>query len=170
MKQQIVKILKRTASIIGHIVGVAAVCIFLIFAIILSLGNVSADEMLFKFKNPSFSGNATSSHYLTIENQQFNRDKAIKEEIEAYKEELARDANNTTLARFIRNLESRIYAELSRQLVDNMFGETKSESGSFTLEGNRVDYSTDGDKVTLTINESDGGTTTISVPIGSFTF
>mgnify|MGYP003631854791 FL=1 len=170
MKQQIVKILKRTASIIGHIVGVTAVCIFLIFAIILSLGNVSADEMLFKFKNPSFSGNATSSHYLTIENQQFNRDKAIKEEIKAYKEELARDSNNTTLARFIRNLESRIYAELSRQLVDNMFGETKSESGSFTLEGNQVDYSTDGDKVTLTINESDGGKTTISVPIGSFTF
>ena len=167
---QIKKILKRTASIIGHIIGVAAVCAFLIVAIILSLGNVSADEMLFKFKSPSFSGNATSSHYLTIENQQFNRDKAIKEEIQAYKEELARDSNNTTLARFIRNLESRIYAELSRQLVDNMFGETKSESGSFTLEGNRVDYSTDGDKVTLTINESDGGKTTISVPIGSFTF
>ena len=167
---QIKKILKRTASIIGHIIGVAAVCAFLIVAIILSLGNVSADEMLFKFKSPSFSGNATSSHYLTIENQQFNRNKAIKEEIKAYKEELARDSNNTTLARFIRNLESRIYAELSRQLVDNMFGETKSESGSFTLEGNRVDYSTDGDKVTLTINESDGGKTTISVPIGSFTF
>jgi len=170
VKQQIVKILKTAASIIGHIVVVMAVCIFLVFAIIVSLGNVSADEMLFKFKNPSFSGNAASSHYLTIENQQFNRNKAIKEEIKAYKEELARDSNNTTLARFIRNLESRIYAELSRQLVDNMFGETKSESGSFTLEGNRVDYSTDGDKVTLTINESDGGTTTISVPIGSFTF
>jgi len=167
---QIKKITKTILSVIGHILGVTAVCAFLIVAIILSLGNVSADEMLFKFKNPSFSGNATSSHYLTIENQQFNRDKAIKEEIQAYKEELARDSNNTTLARFIRNLESRIYAELSRQLVDNMFGETKSESGSFTLEGNRVDYSTDGDKVTLTINESDGGTTTISVPIGSFTF
>ena len=170
MKQQIVKIIRTIVSVIGHVSLAACVCVFLIFAIIWSLGSVSADEMLFKFKNPSFSGNATSSHYLTIENQQFNRDKAIKEEIQAYKEELARDSNNTTLARFIRNLESRIYAELSRQLVDNMFGETKSESGSFTLEGNRVDYSTDGDKVTLTINESDGGTTTISVPIGSFTF
>ena len=170
MKQQIVKIIRTAISIVGHILGVIAVCVFLIFAVIISLGNVSADEMLFKFKNPSFSGNAASSHYLTIENQQFNRAKAIKEEIEAYKEELARDANNTTLARFIRNLESRIYAELSRQLVDNMFGETKSTSGSFTLEGNQVDYSTNGDKVTLTINESDGGQTTISVPIGSFTF
>ena len=167
---QIKKITKAILSITGHIIGIIAMCIFLVIAIILSLGNVSADEMLFKFNNPSFSGNSTSSHYLTIENQQFNRKKAIKEEVEAYKEELARDANNTTLARFIRNLESRIYAELSRQLVDNMFGETKSTSGSFTLEGNQVDYSTNGDTVTLKINESDGGQTTISVPIGSFTF
>jgi len=126
--------------------------------------------MLFKFKNPSFSGNATSSHYLTIENQEHSRKKEIKEEIQAYKEELARDANNTTLARFIRNLESRIYAELSRQLVDNMFGETKSTSGSFKLEGNQVDYSTDGSFVSLKITDTEGGETTITVPIGSFTF
>lgn len=136
----------------------------------LYLNSISADEMLFKFKNPSFSGNATSSHYLTIENQEHSRKKEIKEEIQAYKEELARDANNTTLARFIRNLESRIYAELSRQLVDNMFGETKSTSGSFKLEGNQVDYSTDGSFVSLKITDTEGGETTITVPIGSFTF
>ena len=136
----------------------------------LFLNTISADEMLFKFKSPSFSGNGTSAHYLTIENQEHSRDEKIKEEIQAYKEELVRDQNNTTLARFIRNLESRIYAELSRQLVDNMFGETKSESGSFTLEGNKVDYSTDGSFVSLKITDTEGGQTTITVPIGSFTF
>ena len=136
----------------------------------LFLNTISADEMLFKFKSPSFSGNGTSAHYLTIENQEHSRNEKIKEEIQAYKEELVRDQNNTTLARFIRNLESRIYAELSRQLVDNMFGETKSESGSFTLEGNKVDYSTDGSFVSLKITDTEGGQTTITVPIGSFTF
>jgi len=136
----------------------------------LFLNVISADEMLFKFKSPSFSGNGTSAHYLTIENQEHSREEKIKEEIQAYKEELLRDQNNTTLARFIRNLESRIYAELSRQLGDNMFGETKSESGSFTLEGNKVDYSTDGSFVSLKITDTEGGETTITVPIGSFTF
>ena len=136
----------------------------------LFLNTISADEMLFKFKSPSFSGNGTSAHYLTIENQEHSREEKIKEEIQAYKEELVRDQNNTTLARFIRNLESRIYAELSRQLVDNMFGETKSESGSFTLEGNKVDYSTDGSFVSLKITDTEGGQTTITVPVGSFTF
>ena len=65
MKQQIVKIIKTIVSVIGHVSLAACVCVFLIFAIIWSLGSVSADEMLFKFKNPSFSGNAISSHYLT---------------------------------------------------------------------------------------------------------
>jgi hypothetical protein len=156
---------------VGHVVVVACMGVILMFVVVVfSLGNASADEMLFKFKSPSFSGNGTSAHYLTIENQEHSREEKIKEEIQAYKEELVRDQNNTTLARFIRNLESRIYAELSRQLVDNMFGETKSESGSFTLEGNKVDYSTDGSFVSLKITDTEGGQTTITVPIGSFTF
>ena len=129
-----------------------------------------ADQMTFKFKSPSFSGQNTSSHYLTIENQTFNREKAIKEEIKAYKEELEREAKNTTLARFIRNLESRIYAQLSRQLVDNLFGETPQTSGVLELEGNVIEYETEGDQITLTITDSEGSTTTIVVPIGSFTF
>jgi hypothetical protein len=83
---------------------------------------------------------------------------------------LEREANNTTLARFIRNLESRIYAQLSRQLVDNLFGETPSESGKIELEGNTVEYETDGDFITLTITDAEGNETIITLPIGSFTF
>ena len=126
--------------------------------------------MVFGFNSPSFSGINTSSHYLTIQNQEFTRKEAIQEEIDAYQEELARDANNTTLARFIRNLESRVYAQLSRQLVDNIFGEVPSESGTITLEGNTIEYLVDGDIITLTVVDAEGNTTVISVPIGSFTF
>jgi len=129
-----------------------------------------ADEMVHKFKNPSFSGENTSSHYLTIENQEFSRKEAIKEEIKAYQEELEREAENTTLARFIRNLESRIYAQLSRQLVDNLFGETASTEGILELEGNTIEYKVEDDKVTLIITDDEGNTTTITVPLGSFTF
>ena len=32
-----------------------------------------ADELVFKFKNPSFSGVGTGAHYLTIENQEKSR-------------------------------------------------------------------------------------------------
>ena len=132
--------------------------------------DLRADQMVHKFKNPSFSGTNTSSHYLTIENQEFNRKEAIKAEIKAYQDELERDAKNTTLARFIRNLESRIYAQLSRQLVENLFGENPSESGQVELEGNTIEYESDGEYITLKITDADGNETIITLPIGSFTF
>ena len=132
--------------------------------------SVSADQITHKFKSPSFNGQNTSSHYLTIENQEFNRKSDIAEEIKAYQDELARDAENTTLARFIRNLESRIYAELSRQLVNNLFGETMSTEGVLELEGNTIQYFVDGDFITLIITDADGNSTTITLPVGSFSF
>jgi hypothetical protein len=95
---------------------------------------------------------------------------SIKAELKALQEQIARDAENTTLARFIRNLESRIYAQLSRQLVDNLFGETPSDSGVIELEGNRIEYTSDGIIITLKITDPDGNVTEISLPIGSFTF
>ena len=134
--------------------------------------SVNADKMTHQFKSPSFSGIGTSSHYLTIENQEFNRKEANKAELKAYKEQLKRDAENTTLARFIRNLESRIYAQLSRQLVDALFGENPSTSGILELMGNTIEYSVseDGTMITLKITDAYGNVTEITVPIGSFTF
>jgi hypothetical protein len=134
-----------------------------------SVGSI-ADEIVFKFNSPSFSGVGTSSHYLTIQNQEFNRKEALKAEIKALQDQIERDKENTTLARFIRNLESRIYAQLSRQLVENLFGETPSDNGVLELEGNRIEYSVVDGIITLNITDSDGNTTTISLPIGSFTF
>jgi DNA integrity scanning protein DisA with diadenylate cyclase activity len=112
----------------------------------------------------------TSSHYLTIENQEFNRRKVIKDEIKAAIEEAERDKENSTVQRFIRNFESRVYAELSRQLIANLFGETPQDSGTISLEGNTIEYSSDGSYLTLKITEADGTVTEITIPIGSFTF
>ena len=147
------------------------IVVFGLSAVLLVIAiDLRADQLVHKFKNPSFSGTNTSSHYLTIENQEINRKEAIKAEIKAYQEELERDAKNTTLARFIRNLESRIYAQLSRQLVENLFGENPSESGQVELEGNTIEYESDGEYITLKITDADGNETIITLPIGSFTF
>ena len=143
-------------------------CIF--FFLVVLTKHLLADTITFKFKNPSFSGIGTSSHYLTIENQEFNRKEALKAEIKALQEQIERDKENTTLARFIRNLESRIYAQLSRQLVENLFGETPSTEGTLTLEGNTIKYSVVDGIITLTITDADGNVTTISLPVGNFTF
>lgn len=132
---------------------------------------IQADEIKHEFKSPSFSGIGTSSHYLTIENQEFSRKEALEAEIQALKDALKREQENTTLARFIKNFESRIYAQLSRQLVDQLFGENPATDGSFTLFDNIITWTSDGVTITLEIfNETTGETTTITIPIGDFGF
>ena len=139
--------------------------------IMLTTRTVQADEMVHTFKSPSFSGIGTSAHYLTIDNQEYTRREAVKAEIKALKEAAEREEENTTLARFIRNFESRIFAQLSRQLVEQLFGENPATEGSFTLFDNIITWTSDGTYITLTIyNTLDESTTEITIPIGDFGF
>ena len=142
---------------------------------------VTADQLVQQFKNPSFSGVGTSSHYLTIDNQEKARRDKIEEDIEAGLRQAERDAENTTLAKFMRNLESRIYSQISKDLVTALFSGEGSTFGTFLIEGNTVTYEktlcmgdmtgcVEGDEViVLTIVDSEGSTTTITIPIGAGT-
>ena len=138
--------------------------------------SISADEIVHKFKSPSFSGIGQSSHYLTIENQEKSRRDKIAQDIEDRIAKAEREADNTTLAKFLRNVESRIYAQIAKQLVENMFSNgTASDYGTFAIEGNTVTYERmvgeDGvDFIRLTIVSSDGTTTTLDIPIGTGSF
>ena len=148
------------------------ICMYVgLFLIIGLCINVAlADEMTFKFKSPSFSGVNTSQHYLTIENQEHSREKTLVDELKALADEQERDEQNTTIARFIRNLESRVYAKLSSQLVESLFGETASKSGSIELEGNTIEYEADDEFVILKVIDPLGKKPTITFPLNSFTF
>lgn len=137
-----------------------------------------ADQLTHKFKSPSFSGIGTGAHYLTIENQEKSRRDKIKDDIESALKAAEREESNSTINKFIRNLESRIYAQISKGLVDSMFCDpatvvecTGSDSGDFTIEGNNVSYqivlNEDGLEVMrLTIVDPDGSVTEIEIPIG----
>ena len=141
-----------------------------IILLVVAIQQIQADEMVHEFKNPSFSGVGTSSHYLTIENQETNRKQAIKDEIEALRDELEREKTNTVEARFMRNLTSRIYANLARQIEASLFGEETSKSGSMELDGNTIEYEITDEGVRVTITDEDGNVTEVIVPIGGFTF
>tara|TARA_R100001163_G_scaffold22232_1_gene18816 strand:- start:1084 stop:1545 length:462 start_codon:yes stop_codon:yes gene_type:complete len=144
--------------------------VFALISFLFLVGVVNADEMVHEFKNPSFSGVNTSSHYLTIENQEANRKKALADEIQALKDEIEREENNTVEARFMRNLTSRIYANIARQVEAALFGEDTNKSGSMELDGNIIEYEITDEEVRVTITDEDGNTTEVIVPIGGFTF
>ena len=157
----------------------------LITALLLSLSQISqASNITFDFKNPSFSGEGYSSHVLSIEQLQFNRSESVKDDAASAESKAARDAKNTTLAKFVTNVESRIFANLSKQMVDNMFGTNCTEdasttelecplSGTATLpDGSTVAWVKDetAETITLTVTAADGSLTQLVVPVGDFKF
>lgn len=130
---------------------------------------IKADNLVFKFKSPSFNGMGTSAHYLTIDEQESSRKQKIVEDIESAYEEAQRDADNTTLAKFVRNLESRIYSRLSQDLAESLFNsEEGGTGGSVVLEGNVITFVNTGTEIVLTIIDQDGVTTEVRIPVGSF--
>ena len=145
---------------------------------------VKSSELTFLFKNPSFSGVGYSSHVLSIEQLQFQREQGVIDDKTAAEKAADRAAKNTTLSKFVTNVESRIFANLSKQMVDNMFGTNCTEdagteelecplNGTATLpDGSVVSWEKDTtlDTITLTVTDSTGTITQLIVPVGDFKF
>jgi len=127
-------------------------------------------QLVHQFNSPSFSGSGYSNHVLTIEQLEATRRKAIADAQRAAQEKAERDAKNTNLAKFLVNVESRIYAQLSKQLADAMFAEGSATTGTFDFQGTNISYVKTGTDVTLTIVETNGNRTEITVPLSSFSF
>jgi hypothetical protein len=127
-------------------------------------------QLVHQFNSPSFSGQGYSNHVLTIEQLEATRRKAIADAQKSAQEKAERDAKNTNLAKFLVNVESRIYAQLSKQLADAMFAEGSATTGSFDFQGTNISYVKTGTDVTLTIVETNGNRTDITVPLSSFSF
>ena len=148
----------------------------ILFVLFLHASNVYASPITHEFKNPSFSGVGTASHYLTVENQEFTRKTAIEEALESARKSAERAEDNTTLAKFIRNLESRIYAQMAKSLVESMSSnDNPVRFGSFLLEGSTVTYevitNADGSEfIRMTIISEDVTETILEIPIGTGNF
>ena len=158
-----------------------SVTYILIFLIVcLMTATASASELGWSFKSPAFHhGNGYSSHVLSVEQLQHNRRQDIKDEQARVQRDLERELENTTLNKFIKNVESRIYATLSKQMVDSMFADcdpttaTCATSGTAEIEGSSISWSKDATtgEITLIVQEEDGSTTTITIPgAGEFNF
>jgi curli production assembly/transport component CsgF len=143
------------------------ITIIILSSIVASTANA---QLVHQFNSPAFSGQGYSSHVLTIEQLEASRRKAIADAQRAAQEKTERDAKNTNLAKFLVNVESRIYAQLSKQLADAMFAEGSASTGTFDFQGTTISYVKTGTDVTLTIVETNGNRTEITVPLSSFAF
>jgi len=140
-------------------------------------------EIQHQFNSPAFSGQGYSSHVLTLkqlEDLQKDKNKALADTLKAKAES---EALNTPQAKFLANLEARIYSQLAKQLTDSMFGEGSTCTtkgvicGSIPdLGGNNITWKLgDGSDngliiITITSNSNPAQTTTMKVPAGTFYF
>ena len=153
------------------------VVLYVVISVLLLISKPVAAELTWGFKSPAFHyGNGYSSHVLSVEQLQHNRKQDLKDKADAEARRLERELENTTLNKFVKNVESRIYATLSKQMVDSMFadcGASCANSGTAEIEGSQISWVKDATTgaITLTVVEEDGSTTTIEIPgSGNFNF
>lgn len=132
---------------------------------------LSHAELVHQFQSPAFiPGNGYSQHVLSIYQLEENKKKEIKAEEVAAIAKAEAAAKQTNLSKFLVNVEARIYAQLSKQLADQLFAEGGGTSGSMNFQGTNISWVKSSTDVTLTIIEANGGRTEITVPIASFAF
>jgi len=140
-----------------------------------------ASELGWGFKSPAFHyGNGYSTHVLSVEQLQYNRREDRRKDAESAARAANRDGDNSILSKFMRNLESRIYATMSKQLVDAMFATCDADdtecvppdSGSANIEGAEITWAKNSDTGEITIIvDSEDGYTEIKIPgAGEFAF
>lgn len=145
--------------------------------------SVYGGELVHQFNSPSFNGQGFSSHVLTIkqlEDQAKEKNEAAEDALRARAEAAAKD---TPQARFIANLESRIYSQLAKQLTDSMFGEgaTCVTPGVIcgtidNLGGNNISWmlgeGSNSGNIVITIQDINNSSnrTVMAVPVGTFYF
>ena len=134
-------------------------------------------ELVFNFNSPAFSGNGYSTHVLTIEQLEQQRRDKIRADTQAEIDRAERDYRNTNAYKFQNNLESRIYAQLSRQIADALFGEGGTTvigewAEAATPFGDNIRWKRDiDDRIYVEVYNSNGElTSSFDVPVGEFAF
>jgi len=141
-----------------------------LFLAMLPIAVLAAPIGDYQFKSPSFNGVGYSSHVLTIENQEFTRRVQVQKDIQAALDKAKADAANTNIAKFLNNLESRIYAQISQNLATAMFANGGTTSGTLNFEGNTIFWTKDGTGVTMTETDVTGNQTVVTIPLSQFQF
>lgn len=140
-------------------------------------------ELIYQFKNPAFNGQGWSNHVLTIDSIENSRRDSVEAKRKAEIARAENEFNNTPLNRFMNLFQSQLYSQLATQLSNNLFqnkcmnpdgssipGCTNPTNGSFNLDGNTVTWNKGSSEIMLTVVDSKGTMTMITVPIASFSF
>jgi len=159
-----------------------------LFLVSVPLTTLAAPLSDYSFKSPAFNGVGYSSHVLTIENQEYTRQKSVRDAIQAKLDKELADKANTNMSKFLNNLESRVYAQISQNLAAAMFKDGGADTGTFVMTYKRnpdgtyklengqkipetfMTWSKTLEGISMTTHQPDQPPTTVIVPLGQFQF
>lgn len=120
--------------------------------LLLTASTTMAQQLVYTPRDPTFGGNPfNSSHLFGLANAQ--------------NDTIDRSTQNLTQAQlFSQQLQSRLLSSLADQVNQAIFGANAQNSGTFSFEGTTVSFVRTLSGVTVTITDSTGGTTTITLP------
>lgn len=128
--------------------------LFLLFCIGLTS---NAQQLVFEFINPNFGGNNSYNYNWLLSSAQAQNSLTESSQLDRYL--------NDPLADFQESLNRQILSQLSRQLVENTFGDTELTEGRYELGNYVIDISPGADGIQVSIFDLfSGGETTIIVP------
>jgi hypothetical protein len=133
-------------------------------------------ELVFNFNSPAFNGNGYGTHVLTIHQLEQQRKDKIEADAQAEIDRAERDYRNTNAYKFQNNLESRIYAQLSRQIADNLFGEDPVGDNSDWVDaetpfGDTIKWKRYDSRIYVEVYDSNNNIVAeFDVPVGEFAF
>jgi hypothetical protein len=145
-----------------------------LLGIISTFSTVAAPIADYSFKSSSLNGSGYASFQLTLENEQYSRQQAVQQQIQAATAAAAAAQQNTPFQQFLTNLESRIYAQISQNVATSMFSTPGTVTpGSIAFGSGNISWSQTimpGGGNGIQLHVFDGmNMTTINVPMGQFT-
>jgi len=142
----------------------------------LLVSQAHAGELTHNFNSPAFSGQGYSTHVLTIHQLEQQRKDKNKEDAQAAVDKAEREAKSTNMYKFKNNLESRIYAQLSKNIADSLFGEGGDVvdgewAESETPFGDTIKWKRENGVIYVEIYDSNGDLASeFETPVGDFAF
>ena len=144
-----------------------ALLLLVMFFIITS---ANASDLVHQFNSPAFNGNGYSSHALTIYQLEQNARQRLRDEAAVARAQANVSKLQDPVNQFMSNLNAMVYQQLAKQITETMFGQSNATGGTVTFQGTTISWVKGADdSINLTIVGA-SGTTTLTVPAGTFHF
>lgn len=122
---------------------------------LLFLAGVHAQDLVYTPKNPAFGGQTFNYQWLLSSAQAQNDSKDPNATVKVEK---------SSIQQFTEGLNRQLLSKLTRQLLNDQFGEEGLQDGTFQIGDFQIDVSQDIGGMVITIYDGQGGETRIEVP------